>query len=251
MDKIHGLYANMKMLEQEDLFQHFLCELSKERRQHILARKTMQGRIQSLGAWTLLDRLLEAHAGLRERELLIGCGAHGKPYVTNEPHIHFSLSHSGDLVFAVLAPDEVGCDVQQALPSGREDRLAARFFSEEERAAYAAGLDFYRIWARKESWIKCDGRGMSQELRSFSVVSADGAGWKWEQPADRRLMGTHMQGYELAVCCAGNACYPLTVAETDLELVWEKQIYGEAKGSKDKCHAHSGAYEHSVYTYDL
>lgn len=222
MDKIHGLYADIRVLEQEDLFRHFLYELSEERQQRILARGSVRARAQSLGAWTLFDRLLEAHANLRERELLIGCGAHGKPYVTNGTHIHFNLSHSGDLAFAVLAPAEVGCDVQQALPNGREDRLAARFFSEEEQAAYAAGLDFYRIWARKESWIKCDGRGMSQELRSFSVAGAAEPqgmcekGWQWRHTAGRQLIGMHTDGYELAVCHASQEACPVQLSQADL-----------------------------------
>lgn len=204
MNEIHGLYANIKMLEQQDLFRHFLCSLSENRQQKIEGLRTQAGRLHSLGAWILLDRLLDEYAGLHERELTIAYGAHGKPYVEGREDIHFNLSHSGDYVLAVLAPAEVGCDIQQIGASGREERIAERFFTPQEQAALADGMSFYRIWARKESWIKCDGTGMAQDLRNFSVVG-DQTEW--------HLAGLHVDGYEIAVCYAGECEYPVRLAE--------------------------------------
>ena len=100
---ILGFYANMKMLEQKDVFRHFFCSLSKERQQKIEAIKAEGGRCSSLGAWALMDYGLQQLYGLREREITITYGAHGKPYVKNRPDIHFNLSHSGDYVLAVFA----------------------------------------------------------------------------------------------------------------------------------------------------
>ena len=216
MNEIQGLYANIKMLEQEDLFRHFLCELSTERQQKIEALRTQTGRLHSLGAWTLLDRLLADHMDVRERELEIAVGAHRKPYVVGCADIQFNLSHSGDYVLAVLAPVEVGCDIQRVEKTGREERLAARFFTAEEQEAYASGAGFYRIWARKESWIKCDGSGMAQDLRSFSVV-ADGQ-------CSSRIAGRHfaelrLDGYEMAVCYAGAEEYPVRVVEAAIDRI--------------------------------
>ncbi len=229
MDKIHGLYANIRVLEQEDLFRHFLYELSEERQQRILARGSVRARAQSLGAWTLVDRLLYAHAGVRERELGIACGTHGKPYAPQQPALHFNLSHSGELAFAVLSPVTIGCDVQSAQENGREAQLARRFFSEEEQAAYDAGLDFYRIFTRKESWIKCDGLGMAQELCAFSVAGAADPkqktyekGWQWRHTAGRHFVSMHTQGYELALCYASQETYPVQLSQADLPLLYEK-----------------------------
>ena len=167
---ILGFYANTKMLEQEEVFRHFFCSLSKERQQKIEAMKAETGRRSSLGAWALLDHGLHQLYGLREREITIAYGAHGKPYVKDRPEIHFNLSHSGDYVLAVFGSVELGCDIQMIGEAHRNDRIAARFFTEAEQKALAEGIDFYRIWARKESYIKCTGNGMACDLRSFDVV---------------------------------------------------------------------------------
>lgn len=213
MNEIHGLYANIKMLEQEDLFRHFFCELSTERQQKIEALRTQAGRLHSLGAWTLLDRLLADDMGVRERELEIAIGAHRKPYVVGRTDIQFNLSHSGDYVLAVLAPVEVGCDIQRIEENERQEQIAARFFTAEEQEAYASGVGFYRIWARKESWIKCDGSGMTQDLRDFSVV-ADGQ--CSSQIAGRHFAELRLDGYEMAVCYAGARGYAVRVVEAAL-----------------------------------
>lgn len=189
--KILGFYANTKMLEQEDVFRHFFCELSKERQQKIEAIKAESGRRSSLGAWTLMDYGLQQLYGLREREITVAYGAHGKPFVQNEPDIYFNLSHSGDYVLAVFGPVEIGCDIQQITQNTRGERIAARFFTEAEQQALAAGMDFYRIWARKESYIKCTGEGMTCDLRSFDVVGNRVKFFFSEQT---------ISGYAMAVC---------------------------------------------------
>ncbi len=210
MNEIHGLYANIKMLEQEDLFRHFLCELSEQRQQKIEELRTEAAKRQSLGAWTLFDRLLAEHAGVHERDLMIAIGAHRKPYVVGRTDIQFNLSHSGDYVLAVLAPFEVGCDIQRMEKTGREDQLAARFFTPQEQAAFADGMSFYQLWARKESWIKCDGRGMTEDLRSFSVVEG---GSRRDLVAGRHFSDLQLDEYAIAVCYAGAEEYPVRVME--------------------------------------
>lgn len=203
---ILGFYANTKKLEQEEMFRHFFCSLSKERQQKIEAVKTAGGRRSSLGAWALLDHDLQQLYGLREREITIAYGSHGKPYVKDRPDIHFNLSHSGDYVLAVFGPVEIGCDIQQITQNTRGERIAARFFTEAEQQALAAGMDFYRIWARKESYIKCTGEGMACDLRSFSVV----------EEKELYFSEHTLPGYTMAVCCK-NGVYPVVWQEVVLE----------------------------------
>ena len=235
MDKnILGFYANTKMLEQEEVFRHFFCSLSKERQQKIEAIKAESGRRSTLGAWTLVDHGLQQLFGLRERDVTIGYGAHGKPYVQNKPHIHFNLSHSGDYVLAVFAPVKIGCDIQKIGEAYRNDRIAARFFTEAEQKAMAQGMDFYRIWVRKESYIKCTGDGMACDLRSFDVVAegelvqgADGSSnvSLSDVPKSQNLQGVNIHfaehaltDYAMAVCYAGTKEIKTTWIEKNLKL---------------------------------
>lgn len=222
---IMGFYANVKMLEQEEVFRHFFCCLSRERQQKIEAIKAAGGRRSSLGAWALVDHGLQQLYGLCGRDVTIAYGAHGKPYVKNELDIHFNLSHSGDYVLTVFAPTEVGCDIQQTTQGTRNERIAARFFTEAEQQALAAGMDFYRIWARKESYIKCIGDGMARDLRSFSVVED----FVQEQEADsisgpsdscgvkRYFLDCTLPGYAMALCYENNEVLPVVWQEVNFD----------------------------------
>lgn len=205
---ILGFYANIKMLEREEVFRHFFCSLSKERQQKIEAVKAAGGRRSSLGAWALADYGLQRLYGSRERELCIGYGIHGKPYVQDEPGIHFNLSHSGDYVLTVFAPVEIGCDIQKITEGERNGRVAARFFTEKERRAIAAGMDFYRIWVRKESYIKCTGDGLAHDLRSFDVVTEK----------EMYFAEHSLPGYAMAVCYENHE---------ELPVVWKEVCLGE------------------------
>lgn len=211
---ILGFYANTKMLEREEVFRHFLCSLSKERQQKIEAIKAAGARRSSLGAWALADYGLRSLHDARERELCIDYGAHGKPFVQDEPEIHFNLSHSGDYVLAAFAPAEVGCDIQKITGNARKERVAARYFTEKEQRAIAAGMDFYRIWARKESYIKCTGDGMSCDLRSFDVV-ADCVN-RIEEDKKMYFAEYGLPGYVMAVCYENHEELPVIWREVCL-----------------------------------
>lgn len=178
--KIYGFYANVEMLEQEEVFRRLFCGLSRERQQKIERIRPKTERARSLMAGVLLDFGLFRLYGLRERDVAIGYGAQGKPWLRDCPHIQFNLSHSGEYALAVFAPTVVGCDIQQREQVKNSKRIAARFFSEEEQRALEAGGDFYRTWARKESYLKLTGAGMALDLRSFCVTGevcqASGAG---------------------------------------------------------------------------
>lgn len=168
--KIYGFYANVEMLEQEEVFRRLFCGLSRERQQKTERIRPATDRACSLMAGVLLDFGLFRLHGLRERDMVFRYGAQGKPYLRDYPHIQFNLSHSGDYALAVFAPTAVGCDIQQREQAKNSKRIAARFFSEEEQRALEEGWDFYRIWARKESYLKLTGAGMALDLRSFRVT---------------------------------------------------------------------------------
>ncbi|MBQ9156056.1 MAG: 4'-phosphopantetheinyl transferase superfamily protein [Eubacterium sp.] len=101
-------------------------------------------------------------------------GSHGKPYIREYPHIHFSISHSGSFWACAIYNQEVGLDLQKTDVRNWE-RLPGRFFHPDE-CLWMEGRtreDFCRLWAFKESYVKFNGKGLSQELSSFSVISKD------------------------------------------------------------------------------
>lgn len=108
----------------------------------------------------LLDRL-------RDKEplpLAFRYGEKGKPYFRDYP-VYFNLSHSGDYVLCALAMEEVGADIQQHR-TGSVGRIAARYFSEQEKAALENRKEggeelFFRLWTRKEAYGKLTGEGIA------------------------------------------------------------------------------------------
>lgn len=96
-------------------------------------------------------------------------GIHGKPYFPSHPDVHFSVSHTGNLWVCAFADTEVGLDVQEHRENDdpvRLARLAKRWFSEGERMVlYQCGYEpaeFYRIWTRKEAYVKFTGEGIGE-----------------------------------------------------------------------------------------
>ena len=246
-EKILGLYAEIKVLEQENLFRHFFMQLSKERQQKIENCKTHAGQLQSLGAWSLMNYGLQTCAGRCERDSMIAYGVHGKPYLRAETQIFFNLSHSGDYVLAVFAPVEVGCDIQKRVERTQNTRMAERFFTRQEQCAMKQGTDFFRIWARKESYLKWCGDGMARDLRSVDVTASVGMdGTCFEDMAFQDASGA---AYVLAVCHAAEQRLPILWKKIDLKEVYEND--GKTKGSKNKCDAYFGADEAAVYASDI
>ena len=88
--------------------------------------------------------------------------------------VHFSLSHSGEYAVCAYGDRPLGIDFQKirdTIPKHIKKILSK---SEEmflnSLEPYQKIEAFYRIWARKESLIKWDGRGLKIPLYTISVI---------------------------------------------------------------------------------
>lgn len=107
-------------------------------------------------------------------------GIHGKPYFPSHPDVHFSVSHTGTLWVCAFADKEIGCDVQEHRENddpARLSRLAKRWFSDGERQVLEEcgyqPAEFYRIWARKEAYVKFTGDGIGAgKFPEFDVTES-------------------------------------------------------------------------------
>ena len=97
----------------------------------------------------------------------------GKPYIAGGPFI--SVSHSED-TFALLVSDrEAGLDIQYAR-NAKTDKIAARYFTDEEAGQAAADETsdrFFELWTRKESYGKYIGTGLEQIMKKEQVLERD------------------------------------------------------------------------------
>ncbi|MET8615950.1 4'-phosphopantetheinyl transferase family protein, partial [Streptomyces misionensis] len=117
------------------------------------------------------------------REPCAGCGApHGRPALRapglRAPGLHFSLSHSGDLVLVALAGTPVGVDVE-GLASAEAVRSAQCALHATEVAelarlpAYERPAAFTRTWVRKEAYLKGLGTGLVRDPALDHVGTGD------------------------------------------------------------------------------
>jgi 4'-phosphopantetheinyl transferase len=90
--------------------------------------------------------------------------------------LHFNLSHSEDLALLAISPaGAIGVDVEHVRPMEEVDVLVKRFFSPGEIAAFQTVPArekfpaFFRLWTRKEAFLKATGEGIAHLLDQVEV----------------------------------------------------------------------------------
>lgn len=96
----------------------------------------------------------------------IVCTPLGKPYFADSPW-HFSISHTQNHAFCVLADHPVGIDAEEI---GRKinKALASRYLSESEQARLGENPTdaLLRLWVLKEAAAKACGKGIGNWLKN-------------------------------------------------------------------------------------
>ena len=151
------------------------------------------------GLW-LLRRALRERYGIgcgegRMPELVEG--AHGKPYLKEYPLIHFNISHSGVYGACALSFIPCGLDIQE-VRKVRSRKMLERVLSREEQElvqkAQKPEVEFCRFWARKESFLKLSGDGITRSMRDLEQP-----GWYQEFQVDSQVLGCICAGEHFQV----------------------------------------------------
>jgi 4'-phosphopantetheinyl transferase len=133
--------------------------------------------------WVMVRCILSRYVNLPAGELRVEPGEAGKPrLVDHGAGWSFNLSHTGDrCILAVTAATAVGVDIESCAKEVAWEKLAGHFFHAEEVRELGQLPEverrqaFFRVWSRKEAYIKALGLGMSHGLDRFQV-SAGGEG---------------------------------------------------------------------------
>jgi len=141
---------------------------------------------------SVLMRVAAAKAlGVPAAEVSVFRDEAGKPYV-NRGGIFVSLSHSGDLCVCAVCGRPIGIDIE-LIKEKFPEKVARKYFNSFERCILETDGDitrearFYILWTRKESVLKCSGKGLS----ALSSASEDGYSIK---------SGVIFEKYAVSVC---------------------------------------------------
>lgn len=151
-------------------------ELAADERARADRFATPQLRRRYVTARSTLRRLLSGYLSLDAREIVFAYGSHGKPCLASTPTLHFNVSHANDMaIYAIASGREVGVDIETTTRDVDVHGVARTAFSPPECDALAVmGSEawhaaFFRIWTRKEAYVKLQGDGLGYPTRSFTV----------------------------------------------------------------------------------
>ena len=155
------------------LFMFCLCYNLFMMKLHVLY--DYKGIYPELSGKVLTDALIRRCLG--REDAAIFRTEQGKPYVrvSGEEDCagrYISVSHSGDAFAMLEADEEVGLDIQYERTISA-DRIADRFFTQEEKEYIAAGNTterFFQLWTRKEAYSKYTGAGIEQVVKKESIL---------------------------------------------------------------------------------
>ncbi len=100
----------------------------------------------------------------------------GKPYLRSG-ELYFNLSHADGVSVCAVAGCEVGVDIEKIC---WKPRVLRRVCNAAEAAEIRTAEDFTRMWVLKESFVKCDGRGLEYGLKRVDTRNLkESKVWRW------------------------------------------------------------------------
>lgn len=94
----------------------------------------------------------------------------GKPYYIDAKK--FNISHSGDYVAVAFSDEEIGVDIEWVTQFDIESVLSYLHPLEAEYVKHSTDLrnDFFKIWTRKEAFLKAIGSGVVDGLHNENCL---------------------------------------------------------------------------------
>ncbi len=153
-DEMLALFCNVLPLERQERIRRY--------------RRPIDKKLSAMSYIILLYALAKDY-GIINPEISIG--HHGKPYLADYPNIYFNISHCIKGCVCVVLDTRIGVDIQEVRPYSADVAERVCSIDELERIEKAndKALEFTRIWAMKESYVKMTGEGISDNLKSINV----------------------------------------------------------------------------------
>ncbi|MDT4291641.1 4'-phosphopantetheinyl transferase superfamily protein [Methylomonas sp. MO1] len=167
----------------DEEYRHYWTLLDKNEQNKALRFVRTRDALGYVASHGKLRLILAEYLGVPPGKIPFTTQAYGKPFVAcgNSYDIRFNLAHSGDyMAVGVGCANDIGIDIE--VWSDRVDYhgIMALCFSEEETRFWSdlpkerQKEFFYKLWTRKESFIKAVGLGLELDV-SLVETSLKGA----------------------------------------------------------------------------
>ncbi len=157
------------------VYESYLPLVSEEQRKKIEQYSKECDKLNSLMAELLARVELSKKLHISPPKLNFSVGEYGKPFLSDYPDVHFSISHSTGAVAFVCDNTPIGIDIEDI--AGKKSTKAIRFFTENEQNYINSGDDIIKtmlfVWTRKEAYLKMLGKGLSVPLSCFDVLDGN------------------------------------------------------------------------------
>jgi Phosphopantetheinyl transferase len=154
-------------------------ELSVSERQRYTRIATPVLRHRYAASHLLLRHILASYIRTEPRLITYGEAVHGKPYLLNDPTVHFNLSHSEAVgVIAVSRNRTIGVDIEVIRPLPNWENLAQCCFDIREQQwlrrldRQSSELGFFQLWTIREAYLKALGVGLKVPMQVPFVPSS-------------------------------------------------------------------------------
>lgn len=161
MIPVINIVINRKPID-EPLFQMLLSKVQKEKQIRILQQRMKQNADNMLIGEILTRVTIQSVFNIDFMAQSFAYGAYGKPYLKNDPTIHFNRSHSGQYVACAVYNRPIGIDIQKI--RNIDYHVMRKVCNKAEIACIDQSVDkskaFIKLWTKKEAVLKERGVGI-------------------------------------------------------------------------------------------
>ena len=154
-------------------FESLILNFESKKRNVIRSMKSSHARMAAATSALLIRYVIDVKLGLDREGIAFVENEFGKPRLMGEKDFHFNLSKSIDWVVCVIDCEPVGIDIEKI--DYKHPKIILEALSKSEIEVYEK-LDpgnkvsfFYKIWTRKESYLKALGVGLNVALNTLTA----------------------------------------------------------------------------------
>lgn len=138
--------------------------MSNERKNEVMRLVSKNKRASKIAADYLCRKAISEFCNVAPESIEFFKNEFGKPFAKNLP-VHFSISHSGNMVVCAVSNKEIGIDIEEIRPV--KPNAALKFATENELKYINSNENgFFEIWTLKEAYFKCIGTGLGADIKN-------------------------------------------------------------------------------------